>query len=117
MYTLCAYESSEHRLARARAIAKVHNINPDSYDSFYDILGDQSDSAFPLYRDASGADNLATAATVLFALSDTFPKVQGCQPAMDTGSYFSGKYIFCSELFGHLYSFLCVFFMRNDAKN
>ena len=64
-----ADESSEHRLARARAIAKVHNIRPNSYESFYGILGDQSDSAFPLYRDASGADNAATAATVLFVLA------------------------------------------------
>ena len=62
--------SSEHRLARARAIEReaggaVHSGAPATFTR---ILGDTKDSVFPLYRDGAAPDDSATAATAIFDL-------------------------------------------------
>ena len=61
--------SSEHRLARARAIASCAPPNASDLASFWRIVGDTADAAFPIYRDVLPTGGTTTAATAAFVLS------------------------------------------------
>eukprot|EP00947_MAST-08B_sp_MAST-8B-sp1_P004222 g4222.t1 len=64
--------SSEHRLARARAIVAASQAPFDGAHvaSFWKVLGDTADPLYPLYRNATAPDDSATAATATFVLGE-----------------------------------------------
>ena len=60
--------SSDHRLRRARAIAKDHPVSAADLNSFWRVLGDRADPSYPLWRNTTKDDGGATAATATFEL-------------------------------------------------
>jgi len=72
-------KSTEHRQRRANEF-QVPLVQQDALD----ILGDNQDSDWPIYRNSRAPDHVSTVATVLFDLSGKKISVWDSNPKIDT---------------------------------
>ena len=77
--------SSRRRLARARSLCR--DTPPENATGVLELLGDQKDREFPIYRDATLPDDNATLCSALFDLDNRQLRIYWGNPAGEPEKY------------------------------